>query len=244
VHNSIKLSPESASCHSARRVQLFCKSFNNFADARSAEGIMFENLEPRRMLAGVTQSYKDGLLTIKGGSKVDQITVTENNGSVHVEVTSQTTGAITSTDWSGVTGINFTSGGSGDMLFYTGNSVGAVINGDKGNDFITVADIGTGSSYVNAGGGDDTVVLIVGHGTTIHGGSGNDLIYVNTDAGSSYATDSAQVVVFGDKGNDTITLYDGVVTVNGGGGTDTIIDVGASTAYTSTSVEQTYTITP
>src|SRR5947207_1938167 len=131
---------------------------------------MFESLESRRMLSSsVTATLKGGALTVYSGSVDNFINVVEDNGTVLVE----NVHAGTSATFTGVTSIAVNGQAQHDDLYYTGNSIGAVIHANGGNDNIVIADIGTGSSYGNGDGNDDVLTIIIGHRTTVVGGGGN-----------------------------------------------------------------------
>lgn len=127
-----------------------------------------------------------------------------------------------------------------DDIFYTGNSIGANINAGGGDDSITVADTGTGSSNVNGGDGDDSINLLVGHNSYIDGGGGNDVIYVNSGAGV-YNVNNATAIIEGGSGNDTIIVYDGKATVDGGSGNDQALVYSSDGAHASVSSATTTT---
>jgi Ca2+-binding RTX toxin-like protein len=179
---------------------------------------MIESLENRRLLAATTVTFAAGVVTVTGGGNAESINVIENSGAVHVEIGTTNT----QYDFVGATAVRITGSTKNDTIYYTGNSIGANINGIAGNDQISVDDAGTGSSIVNGDKGDDVITVIHGNNTAVAGGSGNDQIYVNTD-GSAGAT----TVVDAGKGNDTVTFYGGSATLNGGAGTDTLIIAGA-----------------
>jgi Ca2+-binding RTX toxin-like protein len=113
------------------------------------------------------------------------------------------------------------------------------INGGDGADFIRLADAAPvlnsegnviaydmtkgGGSVVDGGAHNDTIVLLAANNTRASGGDGADVIQVNSAAiGGSVDLSSAVAEIFGDKGNDTIYLFDGENTVNGGAGKDTL----------------------
>jgi hypothetical protein len=182
--------------------------------------------------AGVTASLKGGALTVYTGSNAPELNVVEDHGTVLVENIL----AGTSSTFSGVTSIAVNGQAQGDMIFYTGNTIGAVIHANGGNDTVTVADIGTGHSYANGDGNDDNLTILVANHTTVVGGGGNDLIYLNT--GISNYTVAAENVDFvsyayGDGGGDTFTTYGGTNYIYGGGGGDTAIDLGGTNTYNS-----------
>jgi hypothetical protein len=210
---------------------------------------MFEKLESRRLLSVVkpTVTFSSGVLTITGGSKADKIVVDEyaTNGTsstVHVEIETPTQNfffysgtpkpdgynAGPATDYTGVTKITINAKGGQDRIFHTGIRINPTIKGSGGDDFFSVYDIGTGSSYVDGGGGNDTIDVEVATqqppgttATTVHGGDGYDSITVNGDTSGAYNTATSHALIYGDGKNDTVTVYDGFVTVVGDGGSDT-----------------------
>src|SRR4051812_6325904 len=105
---------------------------------------MIEFLESRRLLSGVTTVVSGGILTVNGGQTANTINVQEAGGSVTVEDDGSPAGTFP-----GVTGIVINGGAKDDRIFFKGNSVGAKIFAQSGNDQITVSDTGTGSSRVD-----------------------------------------------------------------------------------------------
>jgi Ca2+-binding RTX toxin-like protein len=209
---------------------------------------MFEALESRRMLSTVkaTVTFSSGVLTITGGSQADKIVVNEyaTNGTsstVHVEIETPSQNfffysgspkpdgynAGPSTDYMGVTKIVVNAKGGQDRIFHTGIRINPTIKGSGGDDFFSVYDIGSGSSYIDAGGGNDTVAVEVatrippGTGaTTVHGGSGKDSLLINNDTSGAYDTSTSHALVYGDGDADTVTVYNGINTIVGDGGND------------------------
>jgi hypothetical protein len=201
----------------------------------------FESMESRRMLSAAGYTFSKGVLTVSGGSKADAITVVENNGSVHLELTDSAHNIFRQVDFNGVSAIKINGGAQSDRIRFTGNSIGAVIHGNGGSDDISAGDYGSGSSQVFGDNGDDGITILQGNHTNVSGGSGNDTIFLNTD-NNSLTIDSATVNVDAGKGNDTIVLYDGQATVQGGGGTDTLnVQTSAGAAATTSGVEVTNT---
>jgi Ca2+-binding RTX toxin-like protein len=194
--------------------------------------MFIESLESRRMLAAATSvTFAAGVVTITVGTKPDFINVVENNGVVHVELNN----GQTQNDYGPATAVKIIGSSKPDTLYYTGNTIGANIQGNGGNDNISVDDEGTGSSIVDGGNGADNITVIHGNHTVVTGGTGNDLIYVNTDGSSS-----SSVVVDGGAGNDTVTDYGGSATLQGGSGSDTQIDASGGTALISSSGFETF----
>jgi Ca2+-binding RTX toxin-like protein len=187
-----------------------------------------EGLETRRMFALPTITYSSGVLTVKGGSQSDIITVSEQattstTSAVHLEVSTPYRNFYFTQDYTGVKAINLYANGKLDQIFHTGNQIHPKIYGGGGIDEIAISDIGTGSSYVDAGSGDDSVTLISGtpnppgtSATTIHGGDGKDQIFVNTGGNSD-----SKSVIYGDQKEDTIIVYAGTNTIVGDGASDT-----------------------
>jgi len=118
----------------------------------------------------------------------------------------------------------------------TGGSGGETLGG---GDFITVTDEGSGQSTVDGDQGNDAITVITGsacgNGTIVYGGTGNDAIYLNTGVGV-YNTGAAKTKVWAEAGNDTITVYDGTNYINGGSGVDTVIDFGGTNTVVSASI--------
>jgi len=200
---------------------------------------MFEKLETRRLFALPSATLSSGNLVIKGGSQADTISVGENTSTpganpstVHVELTEAAHNFYVTYDFVGVKGITINAGGGADTIFHTGDRIHPSILGSGGNDSISVTDTGMASSYVDAGKGNDRVTVILATSnppgttaTSVHGGAGDDTIFVNTDTADS---DNSRASVWGDGGNDTVTLYNGNTTVTGDGGADTYIIQGGN----------------
>ena len=182
---------------------------------------MFESLESRRMLSGVSVSVSGGTMTITGSSKADVISIREDGfGHAPGEVTvyDGTTGVTYLA--TGITAINANMNGGNDRVDFTGSTVGANIHGNGGDDSLSVDDEGSGSSTVSGDAGKDSISVLHGNNTQVFGGDGDDKIYLNTDGdGGTTNTDAG-------GGNDVITTYGGANTINGGAGTDTLINFG------------------
>jgi 3-phytase len=202
--------------------------------------MMMEKLEYRKFLAAVSVGVNGGVMTVTGGSKADNITVTEFGG--NVTVFNGVTGATFIA--SGIHAISINGKGGNDQIFYTGDSVGAVIHGDSGNDSLTVDDEGTGSSNAIGDSGDDSIVVLHGNQTSVAGSDGNDTIYLNTafTGGSTVASGGAgnDVItiydgtnnVTGDNGNDVFITFGGINTLSGNGGNDSLVDAGGTNTFT------------
>lgn len=257
---------------------------------------MFEQLESRRLMS--TVSYSRGVLTVEGGSGNDLITVSEDQGEVHVEYYTNS-GEFRTRDFDCVRAINIIGGKGDDAIYYTGNSIGAKIEGDgstsgrndddcrdddrrdrrdcdyrngrdhrkikwhgdihdkfrcygskffsyffgnwckpvarDGNDAITVADEGCGTTIVDGNGGDDAITIMIGNSTKVYGGDGNDAIYLNTGVGV-YDLTNSKTIVYAEDGADIITTYAGKNYIYGGDGKDTVLDFGGHNIINSATV--------
>jgi len=141
-------------------------------------------------------------------------------------------------------------GGRGDDNITVSQAHFTTVNGGDDSDLITLTDAKAiidpstgnvsgydmtvgGHSVVDGGAGNDNIVLMAANHTRASGGDGADVIHVNSAAiGGSVDLSSAVAEIFGDKGNDTIYLFDGENTVNGGAGKDTLIIADAADATT------------
>ena len=183
--------------------------------------MLFESLETRRLMSSsITTTFTGGALEVRGGSSGTFISVTENNGNVLVEDIT----AGTSQVFAGVTSIKIKCQAGTDKLYYTGNSIGASINGDGGNDFIVVSDLGTGSSSANGDGGDDDLTIMYANNTTIIGEGGGDKLYIQASVGVG------ETWIYGLGGSDIVTVEAGINHIDGGGGKDMLIDVSGGLA--------------
>lgn len=141
--------------------------------------------------------------TIKAGAGADVITLGNNaNATIY-------------------TGLFLNGGADKDNfgMVATDTLIASTVQGGKANDTIAVGAVT--SSVVNGNLGVDTISLNgVGASASIYGGGGNDVI---TDGNVAFTNS----VISGDKGNDSVTLGNGGVsidgiTVKGGDGVDTI----------------------
>ena len=179
--------------------------------------LLVESLENRRLLAGDV-TLDGNLLTIEGSHKSDRITITAADTDLTVTLNKKSfTFAATDVD-------------------------SIVINGDKGNDWISIdaavttaaqIDGGAGNDRITGGGGDDTILgdkgndrLTGGGGNdTVNAGSGNDWVWggdgndvVHGDAGNDHLFGDAGLdQLFGDAGHDALQ----------GGADDDLLDGGA-----------------
>ncbi len=105
-------------------------------------------------------------------------------------------------------------GGKGlDTIDVTFIGAGNEVNGNKGDDTITVTGTTISSTFINGGQGDDNIILVGAtiDGNTISGDNGNDTV---TGSG-------AQDILLGGDGNDTLSGEGEADTLTGGAGTDT-----------------------
>jgi Ca2+-binding RTX toxin-like protein len=117
-------------------------------------------------------------------------------------------------------------GGQGvDTINVTFVGAGNEVNGNKGNDTITVTGTTISSTFINGGQGDDSVTLTGAtiDGNTISGDKGNDTV-TGSDAND---------ILFGGDGIDNLTGLDGADTLTGGAGSDTFNYVGNDEASVS-----------
>jgi len=160
---------------------------------------MFESLEQRRMLA-VAVSVTSGVLTINGDKNANVINVIEVGHNVHVETSTLPGGPITSQDLTVITKININGGAGNDVIFYDSDTVGATIHGDNAGKNGNGGSSG-GSGLSNSDG---------------NGRKGDDQITVTDDG-------SASSIIYGDRGDDVLTVVVGnSTTVSGGDGADQI----------------------
>jgi Ca2+-binding RTX toxin-like protein len=97
------------------------------------------------------------------------------------------------------------------------------VAGANGADIIDVTTNGIGY-LVNGNGGDDTITLITGFGETasVNGGAGNDIL-VGGNGDEELKGGDGNDDIRGGSGNDTLVGGDGTNTLNGGRGDDTYI---------------------
>jgi hypothetical protein len=233
---------------------------------------MFESLEKRRLLAASVQIDAGGKLTVQGGSKgFNNIIVQEApsfdpvNGHVyyHMEYSDPVNGLVVfDGEKVGVTSVVINGRNLGSNISFSGTTLNSQIQGGSGVDYISVTDAGTGSSKITAGKGDDNIVIAKANNTFVDAGDGNDQIAINSAAKGVYdpSTDSyvpqdngvtialaaESVTVKAGGGNDVIILFDGKVSLDGGGGSDTLLDesLGYGTVVSSTNTESTVVTNP
>jgi hypothetical protein len=170
---------------------------------------MIEKLESRRLMSsGVTSSLSGGSLTVTGGADGGTLSVDEHNGNVWVNSANPNISDATTADYHAVTVIAINGQAKNDVIFYTGDTVGAQIDAGGGNDAISVDDLGSGSTSATGNGGDDDLVVLHSHNTTVVGGGGNDNLFLNT---ASDNTASNVVYAYGLGGKDYFAIYGGTV---------------------------------
>jgi Ca2+-binding RTX toxin-like protein len=99
-------------------------------------------------------------------------------------------------------------GEAGDDILYGGGGFGGTTSGGDGNDTIEAA--GT----INGDAGDDTITIRAsGYGGIVRGGTGHDVIN---------SSDSSNFAVYGDDGNDTLNGAAAYDVLDGGAGNDAI----------------------
>jgi Ca2+-binding RTX toxin-like protein len=153
---------------------------------------MFESLEERRLLSGVTQQpagvgahfqpkahgpakivQTGAILTINNAHDVDVIDGL-NPGLVDVF----DFGGKTQTSYAGVTTLIINGTQSGDIITVGNDMLKITINAGGGGDTIIVADNGTGSTVVYGGAGNDSILVgdpSFNTGTKVFGEAGDDV---------------------------------------------------------------------
>jgi Ca2+-binding RTX toxin-like protein len=231
------------------------------------EGFMIESLESRRLLAASVGIDGGGKLTIQGGSKAfNDIVVRETSaGTVSYELrygddVNVPIGVFSGT-LAGVTSVVINARNNGSNVNFIGQTINSQIQGGSGVDYITVNDSGTGSSKITAGKGNDVINLVRANKSFIDAGDGDDQIYLNSAARPVYNSDTGMfespdqsvtialsaelVTVKAGGGNDVIIVYDGKVTLDGGGGSDQLLNESLGYAtVSSTNVESSVVANP
>jgi Ca2+-binding RTX toxin-like protein len=194
---------------------------------------MFEILESRRLMSvsatftdgavALTNDSETGGLLISGGSAGSVMQVTEDSGNVKIfDVNSS--GVIEMAEFNSITSIKINLGSGNDALRYDGNTIGASISGNDGDDLIAIYDHGAASSTVSGGAGNDELIAIYSSQAVLNGGAGNDTFRVNSGSGIVLEDfSSSDITVNGGSGDDLVWLYDGTVEYNGGSGVDALL---------------------
>ena len=185
---------------------------------------MFEYLESRKLMAvdvtlnsGNLQVRSSGENTTVEVEQLDNDSVIVYDGGFGVDQNPITYDCVnTVTIW----GNN-----ANDTIIYRGLTIGALIRGNTGADHIFVEDKGTGSSDVDGESDNDVITVVRSNHTTVTGGSGDDAIIINSihNVDPSIDLSDTETIVIAGSGMDTITIYDGDVTVNGGSGADGVV---------------------
>jgi Ca2+-binding RTX toxin-like protein len=157
----------------------------------------------------------------------------------------------------GVTQVNINGRNEGSNISFAAVSLNSQIQGGSGVDYIVVNDSGTGSSKVTAGKGNDLVQVVQSNKTFVDAGDGADTIIINSAVDPDLDDDSAGfealvvqlaselTTVKAGGGDDVIIVYDGKVTLDGGGGIDELIKNvvdGGTVTVQATNVETTTTV--
>lgn len=154
-------------------------------------------------------------VTLDAGS-LGSITIEGYASTYSVEFIFESGGSITVTDTSVV--YNGTSSVADEIYGTMGNDVlhaaeGQNISGGLGNDVL----VGSTGSSIFGGFGDDAITSV--HGSTVHAGIGDDTI----TTGSALDHSSAITTVYGDEGDDHITVIGGIHELHGGAGNDAYV---------------------
>jgi Ca2+-binding RTX toxin-like protein len=191
---------------------MFRTNRKNAAVKKSAQAVLIEACEPRRLLShggGGMATLTDGLLTVTGTRRSDEIMV--------------------SVDLTDATKLDVVINGNQVNQVVLADVTGILVNGGNGNDHITIENTltipstlmgGNGKDKLNGGAGDDVLdgdngkdALSGGGGDdALSGGRSND----NLDGGDGNDTLS------GGKGNDNLMGDAGTDTLAGGIGDDTV----------------------
>jgi Ca2+-binding RTX toxin-like protein len=192
-----------------------------------------------------TTPYSANAVSIVGAGKVDRITFTGySKGAVITGGTGNDIINVTDADHPDASFVrsvgSSVDGGRGADTIEIGEGFTSTVNGGDDNDIIRITDAVAiidpstgnvsgydmtkgGHSVVDGGAGNDTITILAANHTRASGGDGTDLIQVNSAAiGGGVNLSSAVAEIFGDKGNDTIYLFDGQNTVDGGAGKDSL----------------------
>ncbi len=204
-------------------------------------GLSYQDLESRRLLAGIEFTASTGQVLIGGTDANDVAQVTQSGSTITVtqqgfgsrtfnvaDVNSiffvglrgndffQNQTSIDSTAY-GQVGNDTLIGGSGNDRL-VGNGDNDTIRGNGGDDVIVG---GNGNDLIDAGAGNDRVLGVAGT-NTIEGGAGDDTIYGGNDADTITDSGGTNLLV-GNNGTDTITGGTGADNIFGGGGNDVIL---------------------
>ena len=188
------------------------------------QGLKYQNLEARHLLASITYNPVNETVTMQADATDDVGQVVENGTDVIFQL-SGTADFTLDTTVNPLTEISFF-GGDGNDNFGNFTSFVAIARGEAGNDDLNG---GSAGDQLYGGDGNDTLRGFGGsdglHGNagddTILGGDGNDFLYGFTGADSLYG-EAGNDVIIGDAGDDVIYAGDGDDDVYGNDGNDFI----------------------
>jgi len=183
---------------------------------------MIEGLESRRLLS---TSLSGGVVSVNGGSGVDNVAVSVSGSNLVVKEN----GATKTFALSGVKQIKVSGNAGNDVIALAANvTVRALLDGGLGDDKLTggtASDTllgGDGSDSLDAGPGDGNDSLYGGNGNdTLLGRSGNDRLEGGAGNDSLNSGIGNDTVLAGD-GADNVIGDEGFDTIDGGAGNDTI----------------------
>lgn len=173
-----------------------------------------QNLESRRLLTAV---LAEGVLTVTGTSKKDDVTVTLSRDGDTITVKEKTQknrfkkATTTSTEFAAadVTSLIVNAGAGNDSVSLRGGtkdspfSLAALINGEAGNDRLSGA---AGNDTINGGDGDDDLYGNVGT-DLLSGDAGEDLLVGGADVDT--LNGGADDDLLKSAGDDAIDILDG-----------------------------------
>jgi hypothetical protein len=177
------------------------------------QGLKYQNLEARHLLASITYNAGTETVTMVGDATEDIGQVFE----IGTDVTFKLTGVsdfTLDTTGNALTQIRFF-GGDGNDTFTNNTAVASVASGGDGDDILNG---GGGADTFFGGDGNDTL-RGGAEGDSLFGNDGNDILFGNTGNDlilGAVGNDTA----YGGEGNDTIWGSDGNDTIYGGDGSD------------------------
>lgn len=188
-----------------------------------------EVFETRTMLAA-TASVSGGVLTYKGDSAANDLTITVDQDGVYSLVSNTDNIKVTATGLT-VTGNNtmsVTIAGTAEQI----KSINVSLAG--GNDTLEVASA-TDPVSVNGGDGDDQLSAVIELSTTLIGGNGSDNLLAG-NGNDSLDGGAGNDVLSGGGGDDLLVIGSSNETVDGGDGTDTLKFDGSKIALDLTAI--------
>jgi Ca2+-binding RTX toxin-like protein len=175
---------------------------------------VYQNLEARRVLAGISFDASTGFVTIAGSAGNDFSYVTASSVSqIQVSLTGFTAQTFNTSEVNRI----FFYGLDGDDFFQNETSIACEAYGGEGNDELYGGEGddrlagGPGNDLLKGGGGNDKLFGISGF-NQIYGGDGDDELWGGTNNDSLY----------GEGGNDFINTGGGTNFADGGDGDDII----------------------